>query len=307
MQEIFKGGKILRMSKYIITADWHLRNDKPRCRLDLDWIKSQKRILYFIRDLMDTYQAQLLISGDIFHKSRVPSIIESMFLSIFNNYIKELFIIPGQHDMPEHNLSNLELSSFNVLLSAGYSYPNNSKIDYVFFGEDKPQLHNNENILLIHETVVEVGSTLERVAKNTITASVLLDKYPNYKYIIAGDIHRGFIHKSRDQRYVIVPGCINRQASDFIDYSPHVILLDTDTEELIIIDIPDDVSMITTEITDIEKEKDERISAFVELIKETGQISLDFIENLKNSIKVSELDSLVKDVLTNLIDEVKND
>ena len=62
--------------------------------------------------------------------------------------------------------------------------------------------------------------------------------------------------------------------------------------------------MVTTEITNIGKEKDERISAFVELIKKTGQISLDFLENLKNSMKVSELDSFTKDILTNLIDEV---
>lgn len=292
------------MAKYIITADWHLRNDKPLCRIDPDWIKSQKRILYFIKDLMDEHQARLLISGDIFHKSRVPSIIESMFLSIFKEYINIIDIIPGQHDMPEHNLSNLEFSSFNVLLSAGFNYPKGSIVDYVFFGKEKSELNIDSEILLVHETVVEVGSTLERVAKNVITASVLLDKYPNYKYIIAGDVHRGFIHKSRDKRFVIVPGCINRQASDFIDYTPHVIFLDTDSEELTTIYLPDNISMVTTEITNIGKEKDERISAFVELIKKTGQISLDFLENLKNSMKVSELDSFTKDILTNLIDEV---
>ena len=34
----------------IITADWHLRKDKPRCRLDEDWFGTQKKVIQFIFD-----------------------------------------------------------------------------------------------------------------------------------------------------------------------------------------------------------------------------------------------------------------
>ena len=31
--------------KYIVTADWHLRSQKPRCRLDSDWMETQRKAL----------------------------------------------------------------------------------------------------------------------------------------------------------------------------------------------------------------------------------------------------------------------
>ena len=31
--------------RMIITADWHIRNTRPRCRVDEDWIKTQQKTL----------------------------------------------------------------------------------------------------------------------------------------------------------------------------------------------------------------------------------------------------------------------
>ena len=37
----------------IITADWHIRATRPRCRIDDDWILTQKRALNQVFEIAD--------------------------------------------------------------------------------------------------------------------------------------------------------------------------------------------------------------------------------------------------------------
>lgn len=279
--------------KYLITSDWHLRADTPRCRLD-NFVETQKKILDFIKALSKEHNVPIYIAGDIFHKPRVPPVMESMFLSITN---KNTYIMPGQHDIPNHNMENLRESSFHVI-----SFNSNNWDNWVPFGNKEVNKTEGE-LLGIHELVVDDKSNLGEFT-DVSTAYDILKRYPNFKYIVAGDNHRGFVHKGRDGRYVIVPGCITRQASDFMDYTPHIILLDTDIDEITEIPVPDPIEMVTNEYTVKEEQRNERILTFVESIKKADKVGLSFQDNLEKAMKINKIDKGVEKVIHEIMEEV---
>jgi len=290
--------------KFLVTSDWHLRSDKPRCRLDDNWYLTQASIVDEIKRLCILHSAPVLIAGDIFHKAKSSAEMESLFLS---RMLTHATIIPGQHDMPGHNIDKMEESSFNVLVNARVKYGcDNQYVDWVTYGDETDTVHRGEyvnTILLIHELVVENESNLGSFT-NVSSAYDVLKRFPDYKYIIAGDNHHGFIHKSRDGRYVIVPGSITRQSSDMLDHQPRVVLIDTDADTVTSIDLPDDITMVTDEFVKKEKEQDERINTFVETLRDSKRVSLSFIDNLHTAMRENELEEGVTKIIHELLEGV---
>lgn len=39
--------------KILLTADWHIRGDRPRCRIDDDWIGAQRRDIQEVHNIAD--------------------------------------------------------------------------------------------------------------------------------------------------------------------------------------------------------------------------------------------------------------
>ena len=66
--------------KLLITADWHLRLNIPRCRTDENWLEFQESMVKEIVQIANRKRAILAIIGDIFDIPNVPSYITAMFL-----------------------------------------------------------------------------------------------------------------------------------------------------------------------------------------------------------------------------------
>ena len=59
------------MMKILITADWHVRGERPLCRLDEDWIESQRKTISEIRSVFENNGCdQMWILGDVFDAPR---------------------------------------------------------------------------------------------------------------------------------------------------------------------------------------------------------------------------------------------
>lgn len=285
--------------KYILTSDWHCREEKPRCRLDPDWIQTQVKIIEFIKKTARERQARLFIAGDIFHKAKSSPRIESILLYYLGAEVS-VRIMPGQHDLLFHSFKNVYESSFGVLLRARVPFAK----DWIEFGNKSPN-DIETDVLGIHELVVQKENKLECFTEVT-SAYDILKRYPNVKYIVAGDNHRGFIHKGRDGRCVIVPGCITRQASDFMDYTPRVVFLDTDTGEMESIPLPDPLEYVTDEYTRNEEVRNEKIIAFVESLKDSTRVNLSFEDNFKVALEHNELPDEVRKIGKQLLEEITN-
>jgi len=284
--------------KFIFTADWHIRPDTPRCRKDEDWLETQESQVDFVVSQVKKHDCSLIIGGDIFHKPQVPDFLKNMLMLSFVG--QHVYAIAGNHDCPYHSWDNINDSSFGVLLRGGaVSEPEFAGFSH--FGQKVGEI--KEGIVFIHEPIFATAKDCPPSMKAK-TADQVFDEYPDAKWILCGDIHSGY-HIKKQGRHLIMAGCLNRQASNFKDYEPKIWLIDTDANTVEEILVPDDVSMITDEHIAEKSDREDRIAAFVTLIRDAKSVSLDFSNNVFQAISENgDLDPETINIIGELMNEI---
>ena len=290
----------------IITADWHLRPDLPRCRKDNDWIETQLNVVAIIIQSAKEKKCPVFIIGDIFHVPTIPTSMMNKLVQMILESGIDVYILPGNHDAQYHNIDNLKKSSYGLLQVLAnsnhniYSLPD-SAIDNLTAFNFGQETESDSEIICTHQLVWPDEKTKPNMAEG-ITAAELLQQYPKAKYIFTGDYHHNFCYETKG-RYVINPGCITVQVADMIDYTPGFYFVDTAAEKVEFIELPHDKTMIDDKYISNNKERDSRISAFVESVKSGKKVSLDFKENLNNKAKTLK-DNSVLEILEELATEL---
>jgi hypothetical protein len=275
--------------KFIVCSDLHLRSDLPRCRVQSqeEWIETQRFQLQFIAKTAKEKNIPIFMTGDIFDAPTVPDYIKNMFIEAF--YQTNVFGIAGNHELPWHQWDKVDQSSFGVLWRSGIIKPIPIlQARHAHYGQE---VIGEGDMLFLHTLIFEDKKSMPPNTK-AMTAKEALDKYPDAKFIFAGDNHHGFgyINEGKNNhRYVVVPGCLNRQASDFKDYEPRIYLIDTDIESIKPIPVPDVCEIVTDAYVQESKDKMDRIHSFASLIKEKMQqgkgSGIDFKENVKKGME----------------------
>ena len=302
--------------KLIVTSDWHLRTEKPRCRIDEDWIQTQNKVLDFVFKTAVENDADIAVVGDVFdlpivHPKLVNMILEKINIawqtSVKNNF--KFYIIAGQHDLPHHRFEDIDNSSFGTLWKSG-KVKGLGNIGTAFhFGTEKELNKLDEKIknefVFLHTLTFPHSDEIPPFIKDAVGANQLLKKYPA-KYICTGDNHHGFIYED-EYRYVINPGCLTIQTSDMINYQPFIVLIDTEKEMVKKIFVPSDSEYVTDEYIKENEKRDERIESFVESIATAGKLSLSFEDNLNKAIErnKNELGEETIDIITEIMEETK--
>jgi DNA repair exonuclease SbcCD nuclease subunit len=299
---------------YIVTSDWHLRSTRPRCRLDNDWLETQKTALAHVAAYAEQYKADVIVLGDIFHSTNETTNEVIGLVQEFALMLKEgalgLYILAGNHDLPQHNLDNIHRSAFQILL--------NSKN---IFHLDRLKLNDGRHSLKV--SAVNFGAVdlldadivfkhilcfpeNEKIppSDKIVKPSELFAQFENAKYIFTGDYHRQFVYNKAKTKKLLNPGCLLKQAVDMIDYEPSVFLIDFEDGELTykICPIPDNEKLVTDEYLETEKERNSRIEAFIERIKENEAVTFDFIENVHNLMRNNKFDNELKNVILGLME-----
>ena len=109
--------------------------------------------------------------------------------------------------------------------------------------------------------------------------------------------------RSDGNRLLINPGCLTIQTADMLDYDPVIYYLDTDTGYVDVIKVPNDKSLLTANHLQEKKERDGRITSFIETVKKHGQVNLSFEDNLKKAIDLNMVDPNV----IAIIEEISNE
>lgn len=296
------------MAKYIIASDLHLRPDRPLCRLDPDWYTTQRDMMNEIVSLANSNNADLLICGDIFDVPNVPSSILSLFIETIMVLKKGLqcHVIAGNHSLPWHKQENLQNSSIGVIASLegvnGFPVTYHPCDDNTADGIFEHSCKVASDISMVHTLTFKKEDDIPFGAKG-YTASQLLEKYPDSKYICTGDNHTNFVYKE-GKRYVINPGSTSVQTANAIDYCPVVYLLDDVEVEVESIKLKyHDSAMITSDHLKEKHERDDRISAFVERVQNSGQMSLSFVDNLYRALDASQAPEGVRNIIRELEEE----
>jgi hypothetical protein len=301
------------MKNLIVTADWHLRDDRPRCRPKCeDWFKLQMDSLDFVYTEACEHDADVCICGDIFHYDKVSNELLNMFLSIALGQLEtKTYILPGQHDLLYHSLETIDKTSYGVLekIAGERSTPLRLMQD---IGRVAPfgmnTFEGTENGLyfthiLCFNTVNSFG--------NWVSAKELFQNVPRADIIFAGDNHNGFEYYGENGQAVVVPGCLIRQAYDMRDYKPSVVLYssrnDDNFEIKRIQNVVDTGELVQDSHVEKKEMKDENIGVFVEMLKgvSTKKFTLSFLDNLKEAIVGNSLNDDCIEFVQKMIGDVK--
>jgi DNA repair exonuclease SbcCD nuclease subunit len=286
--------------KFVVTADWHLRATKPRCRMDEDWYKTQENALEQIREFANEKRCPIFVVGDIFHSIGDTSFYCIQMVQKMARRTREgLYILAGNHDLPYHSTENIEKSAIGILMRSNKI----KKIKDYFIENDFDDFsagnfdEKTEDAEIIFKHVLcfpDMKSLPPNV--DAMTAKDLLEEYPKSKWIFTGDMHKNF-HYEKNGRHVVNPGCLLRQAVDFKDYQPGFYFVDTEKNIVEFNLIIDSEAFVDDSYILREKEKEERIEAFANKIGEVENVSLDYSENVKKTIIESELsDELIETI-----------
>jgi DNA repair exonuclease SbcCD nuclease subunit len=250
------------------------------------WFKTQKMQLEYISDMAHGRHIPIVIGGDIFHRPVISDSYKNMFLDVFA--AQTLFIIAGQHVLENHNLDDVNSTSFGVISKMpNIHYPGSIGM-YAHFNEEVSGTETG--LYFLHRLVFADKKSMPPTDK-AITAEQILDEYPNAKWIFLGDVHNGF-HYENKGRHVLMAGSMNRQRSDMIDYKPVIWEVDTSTGKVEPIFIPDDVTVVTDRFVAERDRKLNSFTGFVKLMKDhlkDGQkVTLDYRENVEIAMATTE-------------------
>lgn len=283
--------------RMIITADWHIRNTRPRCRIDEDWIKTQQRALNQIAEICENKNAPLMVVGDIFNSNSDTSFECINMVQKLADYIGGIYILAGNHDLPYHSSENIDKSAIGVLLQSENVFKIEDYSDE-FSAPNFDEERNSMPYMFIHTLTIPSKDKPEFIECETPES--LLEKYPTAKWIFTGDYHKNFVYE-KDGRYVINPGCLIRQVSDMKNYQCVIYFVDTEKEIIEFIPIIDNEELVNDEYIIRENEREERIESFVNKLKDIESVSLDFIDNVERALLVNKIDEKLKDCIKELI------
>ena len=293
----------MKYFKGIITADWHLSQTRPRARCDLDWIKTQSDIVNQVYEKAVEKDCDVFIVGDIFHSNsdasfEVVNIVQDFAKRLMKHGLK-LYIICGNHDLPYHSSLNLSKSAVGVLLNSENIYKVAGYSDDVA-GANFDEETENKRIVFKHILTFKDESEIPPNV-DAVTAQDLLDEFDKAKYIFTGDNHHSFIYK-KNGKIVINPGCLIRRNSDFKSYIPIIYYVDEKENVCESFEIIDNEDLIDDSYILQENERNERIESFVDKLKKTKGVSLDFIDNVQNEMKHNKFETELVQVVDELLE-----
>jgi DNA repair exonuclease SbcCD nuclease subunit len=277
----------------ILTADWHLREDTPICRTDDFWQAQWKKI-DFIRDLQIKYDCPVIHAGDLFnHWKPSPYLLNQTIKHLPDNF----YTIYGNHDLPQHQIELHEKTGTDNLLLAGKlsvleecHWNQEPRDGSLFF----PSFPKERSVLFWH--VMTWTGNQPWPGCTDLPAERLLDKFPQFDLIVTGHNHKAFVVE-KDGRVLVNPGSLTRQEADKDEHKPRVYLWYAKSNTVTPVYLPIEKNVISREHLDRVKERDERISAFVERLDTDWQIGISFEENLERFEKENKVRKSVMEII----------
>lgn len=288
--------------KLIITADWHIRATRPRCRIDENWIETQRKALKQIVKISKEKAAPVFVVGDLFHSNSDTSFECIQMVQNVADELGEMYVLAGNHDLPYHSSENIEKSAIGVLLNSQNIFSIKEhfcrhNVSAANFDEEDDK---DAEIVFKHTLVFPDAKSIPPNV-DALTAKDLLSEFPNARYIFTGDYHHNF-HYQKNGRHVVNSGCLIRQASDMKDYQCGVYYIDTDNEVVEFIPIIDLEEFVDDSYIIKQEERETRIENFIDKLKDTKSVSLDFINNVENAMLENNIQGELRDKVEQLLE-----
>jgi hypothetical protein len=312
----------------IFAADIHLRRTTPRARVDDYWSAQQRKFITILEHAVAS--PPLVIAGDLFHVARPGEGLLRWTIALLRQFKVTPVVIPGQHDMPGHSMSQMDDSGLGVLAAAGVIHllpsdePDGAQLwgeDLIYgvpYGQQPPNIREEgwRKILLWHHMVTNDPLWPGQEADKALG---VLRKYPQFNVIVTGDNHQTFciadtaniplktsLNRPGDDisnpnmpiakkvRWIVNPGSMMRMTAAQVDHKPCIFKYEGGPMQQIFLPIASSDDVL--DLTELESaaEKDERVQAFVERLNQQWEAGLSFEKNLENFFRTNRTDPEVE-------------
>lgn len=297
----------------ILCADLHLREDRPIGRTDDFW-ETQKEKLTQLSNIQNYYDPipPILCAGDLFHKWKASPRLLSMALEYLPD---DMIVVPGNHDLPAHNLNKLDWSALTTLEKAGkiilltehfYDSDWSFQVFPFPYGADLKHAPKGQyaKIALVHKFAYKGRKPFPGATGGVVS---FMKKLKGYDLILCGDNHQPFTHGTfghvDNDPLFVNPGSISRQSSDQIKHRPRVYLWYSKSKAVLPVYLNIKRSAISQSHIKAVKEYNERVNLFVSKLNNPANIELDFISNLKNYMNANKISQPVYTKVMEAVDE----
>lgn len=283
-----------RLPTAILSSDWHLmeKGNNPPCRTDDHW-EAQADKIFQIKRLQVKYGCPVLVAGDIFeHWKPSPELINHC-CRIFP---KDMGVIAGQHDLPQHSIGLMEKSGLETLCHAKAVHFLWNQISWGTYESKKKNklfytILDNRKIAVVHMLVWKntepfPGCPAPRVKE-------VFDMFPEADLILTGDNHKTFTARQGD-RLLINPGSLTRHKADQDQHRPCVFLWYADTNSFKIHYLKVAPGVISRDHIDEKTNKDKKKELFLSKLDSDFEIELSFEDNLKRAMEKNQLPKSIK-------------
>ena len=287
----------------ILTADIHLRDVSPVCRTD-DFKAAQTSKVLWVRGLQEKYACPVLDAGDLFHHWRPSNFLLSEAMVILP---RNMITVPGNHELPNHNLELLQNSglgvlnvagSLNILTNSDRTYVNDvSRLRGFPWGvEPQPTTKGKLFEVAICHYMTYVGRS-PYPGCTAPGAHQLLKRLTGYDLVLTGHNHKTFVVE-QDGRLLVNPGSLTRQSSDQADHKPCVFLWYAEERRVEQVFYPGLAEgVVSRDHIQKTEDKDERIDAFVERLSGEFEIGLSFEKNMERFFESNRVRRGSKDLV----------
>jgi DNA repair exonuclease SbcCD nuclease subunit len=119
-----------------------------------------------------------------------------------------------------------------------------------------------------------------------------------FDLIVSGDNHQ-FFTANFDNRYLFNCGSLMRSTTAQLEHKPKVVLFDTDSRRARIIEVPIEPAEKVFRLDEVlkEKERDEKLDAFISGLTQHKEMSLSFEENLNAYAKENKINPKIMNII----------
>lgn len=294
----------------VACSDLHLSHRPPLLRsAEPDWYAAMQRTLEQLETAAGGYP--IIYAGDIFDHWDEPA----QLINFAIQHLPHGYAIPGQHDLPLHNLDDIKKSAFWTLVEAGkltYLKPDmfhRVKNGICLYGMPwgcpitACRGHKSDfNIAVVH-AYCWFGKCFHPGADaddNAITRGRGLRKFD---VAIFGDNHQRFIMEGKPT--IVNCGTFMRRKADELKLNPALTFIYEDrTVRQVSFDTSTDVYIDTSDVMDaLEKAFD--MTDFVDSLGKMMSSGIDFFSSVKQFIKSNGIDKNVKKKILEILEESK--
>ncbi len=222
----------------ILTSDFHLSHNVPVARSsESNWYEAMKRPLDELKSLAEKYRTPIICAGDVFDKWNSPPELINFAIDV----LPMMYTIPGQHDLPNHRLDEIDRSAYWTLVKAGkikhlekWEFFQSDKLSISAFawGEeilphDQDRQPENDRIQLAvvhHYLYTNKSNSYPGVSKENHISRIYLK---GFDAAVFGDNHISHLTETSEIS-IFNAGTLMRRKIDEINYKPQVGLLHDD-------------------------------------------------------------------------------